>query len=190
MNTTVIDRSSGNEYPIDIFTKLSNDRILFINDEVNDDVATEIIATLLLKDMENSEDPISLFINTEGGDVRSVLMIYDTMKMISAPIKTICCGVAMNEAVLLLAAGTKGSRFATKNATVAPSQLVHEQSYMSDLTDAKVIMDQSIKDNKSLMKALAKTTQHKLPQIMKDFERKQFFTAEQAKDYGFIDEII
>lgn len=190
MNTTLIETTSNGEYPIDIFTKLSNDRILFINDEINDHIASEISATLLYKDMENNEDTITLFLNTTGGDIRAIMMIYDTMQILTSPVKTICCGSAMNETVLLLAAGTKGLRFATKNAIIAPSQLNHDQSYMTSLTDAKVVMEQSVKDNKSFMKSLAKSTQHKLSELIKDFDRKQFLTAKEALNYGFIDEVI
>ena len=190
MNTTLIEHSEHGDYPLDIFTKLSSERILFLNDSIDHEVAVEFVATLLLKDMEDSEEKISIFINSERGDIRSVLTIYDAMQMISSPLETIGSGVVMNEVVLLLSAGDKGSRFATANTIISPSQLVHEQSYMTDLTDARSVMDRSVKDNKNFMKAFAKTTGKKLSKVMKDFERKKFFTAEQAQKYGIIDAII
>lgn len=190
MNITLIEHTEEGDFPIDIFTKLSNERILFLNDYIDQNVAVDFVATLLLKDMEDSEEKISIFINSEHGDIRSVLTIYDTMQMIASPIETIGSGVVMNAVVLLLAAGDKGSRFATANTIVSPSQLIHEHSYLSDLTDARSVMDRSIKDNKNFMKAFAKATDNNLSQVMKDFERKKFFTAEQAQKYGIIDGII
>jgi len=190
MNTIIVEHTDEGDFPIDIFTRLAHDRILFINDNIDDDIAVEFMATLLLKDMENNEDKISIFINAERGDIRAILTIYDAMQMVSSPIETICCGAAMNEVVLLLAAGTKGLRFATANAIISPSQLIHDQSYMSDLTEAKSVLNRAVKDNKSFMSAFARATSKKLATVMKDFERKKFFNAKQAKKYGIIDEII
>lgn len=191
MNTTLLEHTDFGDIPVDIFSKLSNDRrILFLNDRITDEIATELSATLLLKDMENNEEKISLFINAEGGDIRAILMIYDTIKMLASPLETICCGSAMNEVVLLLAAGTKGMRSATPNAVISPSQLIHDQSYISDLIDAKSAMDRSIRDNKNFMTAFAKATSKKINTVMKDFERKKFLNAKQAKKYGIIDQII
>lgn len=191
MNTTLLEHTDFGDIPVDIFSKLSNDRrILFLNDRITDEIATELSATLLLKDMENNEEKISLFINAEGGDIRAILMIYDTIKMLVSPLETICCGSAMNEVVLLLAAGTKGMRSATPNAVISPSQLIHDQSYISDLIDAKSAMDRSIRDNKNFMTAFAKATNKKINTVMKDFERKKFLNAKQAKKYGIIDQII
>ena len=190
VNTIIVEHTDQGDVFTDIFTKLSNDRILFINDHVDSDVATEISATILLKDMESSDEKISLFINAERGDTRAVLMIYDTMQMVASPIETICCGSAMNEVVLLLAAGTKGMRFATEHTIISPSQLMHNESYVSDLTDAKSTIERSVKDNKNFMRAFAKATGNKLSKVMKDFERKKFFTAKQAKTYGVIDAVI
>lgn len=190
MNTTLIEHSEQGGFPIDIFTKLSHHRILFLNDYIDQMIAVDFAATLLLKDMESSKEKISIYINSEHGDIRSIMTIYDTMRMIAAPIETVCCGTAMNEVVLLLAAGTKGMRYATSNAVISGSQLIHDQSYMSDLTDAKTVMDCFAQDNKKFMSALAKATNKKLSQVMKDFERKKFFNAEQAKKYGIVDEIL
>lgn len=190
MNTTLIEHSEHGDYPLDIFTKLASERIIFLNDYIDHNVAVDFVATLLLKDMEDSEEKISIFINSEHGDIRSVLTIYDTMQMISSPLETIGSGVVMNEVVLLLAAGDKGSRFATTNTIISPSQLIHEQSYMTDLTDARSVMDRAITDNKNFMKAFAKATGKTLSKVMKDFERKKFFSAEQAQKYGIIDAII
>lgn len=190
MNTIVIERTEHGEYPIDIFTKLVNERILFINSYINDRLATDLCATMLLKDMENDKEKMSLYINAEKGDIRSVFMIYDTMKLISSPIETVCFGMAMNEVVLLLSGGTKGMRYATENSMIVPGQLINDESYYSNLVDAKSVLDRTVKDNKDFMKALSSSTGKKLSKLMKDFERKQFLTAKQAKEYGLIDEIV
>ena len=110
MNTIVLQETPNGDIPIDVYQKLADDRILFITDHINDQIATDIIATLLLKDFESSDQKITLFINSDGGDIRNTLMIYDVMQMISAPIKTVCIGSAMDEAVILLSGGEKGRR--------------------------------------------------------------------------------
>lgn len=189
MNPLITEQTENGEVLIDIYTKLAKDRILFINEMITDRVAADICSTLLLKEFEDSNKKITLFINSERGDIRSVFMIYDIITSIKAPIETICTGSAMNEIVLLLAAGSKGMRYATKNATICTSQLVHDKSYFSDMTNAKSMLDQSVQDNKDFMKALAKATGKKLTQVQKDLDRKQFLTAEQAKKYGIIDKI-
>lgn len=142
-----------------------------------------------LKEMQNKNEKISIFINAEKGDIRAIFMIYDTMCLLKSPIETICIGSAMDEVVLLLAAGTKGMRFATENSMIVVSQLIHDKSYYSNLTDAKSILDRSIQDNKDFMKELAKLTSKKTKSIMKYFERKQFLTATEAMKYGIIDGI-
>jgi len=190
INTIITEPTQHGDIPIDIFAKLANDRILFINNYVDDKVAMDICATLLLKDIEDSNKKISLYINAEKGDIRSIFMIYDTINMLEAPVETICFGVVMDEIVLLLACGSKGMRKATANSMIGTSQLIHDKSYMSDLTDAKSQLDRVERDNKDFMTAISKATEKKLSQITKDFGRKQFLTAKQAKKYGIIDEII
>lgn len=191
MNTILLDNlDSGDIIPTDIFTKLSNNRMFFIHDYVDDKIATDLCASLLLKDIENNKEKITLFLNAERGDIRSVFMIFDTMKIIQSPIETICFGFAMCEIVLLLVGGTKGMRKATKNSIIVPGQLTHDESNYSNLTDAKSVLDRSLQDNRDFMKAISKATGKKLATIMKDFERKQFLDAKQALKYGIIDEIL
>lgn len=176
--------------PVDIYSKLANDRILFIYDHIDDKLATDIVATLLLKNGEDDKEKITLIINSEGGDIRNIFMIYDMMQLISSPIETICVGSAINEAALLLASGTPGMRRATKNSAICVSQLVQEKYQYADLTDAKGVLDRIQKDNKSYMTIFAKKTNKKISQVLSDFERKKFMTAKQAKSYGIIDSII
>lgn len=190
MNTLITETNEhGEEIPIDIFTKLSNDRILFISDYVDDRLATDITATLLLKDCESNEK-ITLMINTEGGDIRSVFMIFDMMQLLACDIETICVGSCMNEAVLLLAAGTKGQRRATKNAVICVSQLAQEKYYRANLEDAKSVVSRISMDNKNFMGALAKKVGKKTAELLSKFEKKVFMNAKQAKAYDLVDEII
>lgn len=190
MNTIILEETEDGEVAIDIYSKLSSDRVLFLHGPVDERVATDIVATLLLKDAETDEEKISLFINSEGGDIRSIFMIYDVLRLINSPLETVCVGSAMDEIVLLLAAGTKGMRYATQNSLICPSQLISTATQFSDLSDALVLMERLKRDNKNYMQALAKCTGKKLKDISKDLERKKFFDAKQAKQYGLIDRVV
>lgn len=190
MNTLVLESTENGDMPLDVYQKLANDRILFICGSISDELATDIVATLLLKDSEDSESKITLFINSDGGDIRNALMIYDTMSMIQSPIETVCIGSAMDEAAIILAGGTLGCRFATKNCVIAVSQLVHDWYTHSNLTDAKKILDQSMIDNKRMMEIIAKSCGKPIKQVSEDFERRVFMNASQAVKYGIIDKVI
>lgn len=190
MNTIVTETTEHGEIPVDIYQKLSNDRILFICNNIDDKLASDITATLLLKDAQDSDKKITLFINSSGGDIRNALMIYDMMSMIEAPIETVCIGSAMDEAAIILAAGTPGMRLATQNSIIAVSQLVHDWMAFSDLTNAKKLLDQAISDNKRMMEIFAKSTGKSLKQVMEDFERRVFMDAAQAAKYKLIDKVV
>lgn len=198
MNTIITETTEHGEVPIDIYQKLSNDRILFLTDFIDDKVATDIAATLLLKDAEVSnkvnEDPednkITLFINSEGGDIRAVFMIYDVMQIISSPIEVVCFGGAMNEAAILLVGGTEGMRYATKNSIIAVGQLISQWAKRSNLVDAEKTLIQVTRDNKRMMEILAKHSGKKLAQVTKDFDRIVFLEPAKALKYGFIDRVI
>jgi ATP-dependent Clp protease, protease subunit len=190
LNTIVTEMTDHGEIPIDIYQKLSNDRILFICDEIDDKLATDIVATLLLKDSESPEEKITLFINSGGGDIRNVLMIYDMMCLVEAPIETVCIGAAMDEVALILAAGTPGMRFATKNSVISINQLTHDWVNYSDLTDAKKVLDQFLSDNKKMMEILAKSCDKTYKQVMEDFNRRAFMNCNQAVRYGLIDKVV
>lgn len=190
LNTIITETTEHGEMPMDVYQKLSNDRILFICDDIDDDIATDITATLLLKDSEDSEKKITLFINSSGGDIRNALMICDMMRMIESPIETVCIGAAMDEAAIILASGTPGMRFATKNAVIAANQLCQNWHARADLTDAKKYLDLIVGDNKRMMDILAQATGKSLKQVMDDFNRRVFMTAPQAAKYGIIDKVV
>lgn len=190
MNTLVLETTEHGDLPVDVYQKLSNDRILFITNFITDEVAADIAATLLLKDSEDPGKKITLFINSPGGDIRNVFMIYDMMQMIESPVETVCIGTARDEAAVLLAAGSEGMRFATKNSCIAVSQLVHDWMTHSNLTDAKKILVLSMQDNKRMMEILAHCTGKTVKQINEDFDRRVFMSAPQAVKYGLIDKVV
>lgn len=190
LNTLVLEETEHGDMPVNVYQKLADDRILFITERLTDAIATDIIATLLLKDHEDSENKITLFINSHGGDIRNAFMIYDVMTMLQAPIETVCIGSAMDEAAILLAGGTKGMRLATKNSVIAVSQLTHDWHMFTNLTDAKNLLDQSQIDNNRLIEILSKATGKSPKQLKEDFDRRVFFNATQAVKYGLIDKVI
>lgn len=189
MNTLVLEDTEHGEIAVDVYQKLSNDRILFLHEHIDDKVASDICAALLLKNAENKEK-ISLFINSESGDIRSVFMIYDVINLIDSPVETVCMGSAWDEPLLILAAGHKGMRYATENSSICTSALLYNRMHISDLTDAKIIQDIIKNDNKKFLEAFSLITKKKYSVIAKDFNQKKFMTPTQAKKYGLIDGII
>jgi ATP-dependent Clp protease protease subunit len=190
LNTIVAETTEQGEMLVDVYQRLASDRILFICNRIDDKLATDIVATLLLKDCEDCENKITLFINSDGGDIRNALMIYDMMQLVESPIETVCIGSAMDEAAIILAAGTPGLRFATKNAVIAVGQLVHDWMAFSDLTDAKTALDQATSDNKKMMEIIAKSSGRTLKKAMMDFERRVFMNASKAVKSKLIDKVI
>jgi ATP-dependent Clp protease protease subunit len=190
LNTIITETTEHGEMPLDVYQKLADDRILFICDEITDHIATDIVATLLLKDAEDPQRKITLFINSGGGDIRNALMICDMIKMVDAPVETVCIGEAMDEAIIILSSGTPGMRHATKNSVFAASQLVQSWMSQSDLSDATRYLELTTGDNKRMMEVIAQTTGKTLKQAMSDFDRRVFMNAKQAQKHGFIDKII
>lgn len=190
LNTLVLEQTEHGEVPVDVYQKLAGDRILFLTEYLDDTLASDIVATLLLKDHEDSEKKITLFINSHGGDIRNAFMIYDVMTMIHAPIETVCIGAAMDEAIVLLAGGTPGMRLATPHAIISATQLVHSFHMHTDLPGAQALFEQEKLDNQRLMEILAKVTKKTLATVKKDFDRRVFFNAKSALKYGFIDKIV
>jgi ATP-dependent Clp protease, protease subunit len=190
LNTTITEDTEMGEIPVDIYQKMADNRILFICNHIDDKIATDTVASLLLKDNENPGEKITIFINSDGGDIRNVFMIYDMMQLIQSPIETICIGSAMDEAAIILAAGTPGMRYATKHAAIAVSQLVNQWMNYSDLTDAKKNLDLYVNDNKKMMEIIGKCSKKTFKQTMIDFERRVFMNASQAIKYGIIDKLM
>jgi ATP-dependent Clp protease protease subunit len=190
LNTLLLEDSPDGEIPVNVYDELSHNRILFISGQLTDELATDIVATLLLKDSENSEKKITLFINSDGGHIRNAFMIHDMMKLISSPLETICMGSALDEAAIILASGTPGMRMATKTSVICACQLSYGSGVMTALKDAKKFLDHASLDNKHMMEILAKTCNKSIKQVSSDFDRRVFMSPAQALKYGLIDRVI
>lgn len=190
MNTIITQQTDNGEVSFDVFGKLVESRILFLQGFIDDGMATDISATLLYMDSQNDKEQISLYINSEGGDIRSVFMIYDIMKMINSPIQTLCTGSAFDESALILAAGSKGLRVATQNAIICLNQLDHLGSRYSDLLGAEISLEQSKKDNTRFITALSKCTGKSIKTLLKNLERHRYMSSNEGKKYGIIDTVL
>lgn len=190
MNTIISGRTADSqEITYDTFAKLADSRVLFITGYITDEIASDMVATLLYLDcVENKK--ISLYINSEGGDIRNVFMIYDMINILSSPVETICVGSAECESALILAAGTKGMRFATKNATICLNQLLSNTPHQADITIAETVLKENKNNNGKFVKELSSCIGKSIKIVRKDTEREKYFTAIAAKKYGIIDNVI
>ena len=184
---TVLEKSSNHEVAYDLYSRLLEDRILFLSGEINDQTANLIISELLYLDSKNHED-IYMYINSPGGSVTSGMAIYDTMNYIKSDVKTICVGIAASMAAFLLSSGKKGKRYALKNADV----MIHQPlgGMQGQASDMKIACERILKMKDKLNKILAKNTNQPLAKIKKDTDRDYYLTSEEAKKYGLIDQII
>ena len=184
---TVIERSSNREYAYDLYSRLLKDRIIFLSGEINDNVASIIVSELLYLDAQNHED-IFLYINSPGGSVTSGLAIYDTMNYIKSDVRTIVIGMAASMGAFLLSSGTKGKRSALKNAEVMIHQVLG--GAQGQATDIKIAAEHILKIKKKLNKILASNTGQDIAKVTEDCERDNYMSANEALEYGLIDEII
>lgn len=184
---TIIEKTYDKEYAYDLYSRLLQDRIIFITGEITDTTANIIISELLYLDSLNNED-ICIYINSPGGSVTSGFAIYDTMNYIKSDIKTIAVGIAASMGAFLLSCGTKGKRYALKNSEI----MIHQPlgGAQGQATDIKIACDRIVKLKNKLNKILAKNTSKPLSKIIKDTDRDNFMDATEAKKYGLIDEII
>ena len=184
----VIEQTSRGERSYDIFSRLLKDRIIFLGEEVTDASASLIVSQLLFLESEDPGKDISLYINSPGGSVSAGLAIYDTMNYIKCDVSTICMGMAASMGAFLLAGGTKGKRFALPNSTI----MIHQPSggAQGQATDIKIVAERIIETRKQLNRILAENTGQPLSQIEIDTERDNYMSAEAAKAYGLIDDVI
>ncbi|MFG6347369.1 MAG: ATP-dependent Clp endopeptidase proteolytic subunit ClpP [Lachnospiraceae bacterium] len=184
----VIEKTSSGERSYDIYSRLLQDRIIFLTGEVNDDVASLLVSQLLFLESQDSEKDVQFYINSPGGSVSAGFAIYDTMNYIKCDVSTICMGLAASMGAFLLAGGTKGKRFALPNAEV----MIHQPSggAKGQETEIRIVAEQILKTRSRLNEILAANTGKALEQIQIDTERDNYMTAQEAKDYGLIDEII
>ena len=184
----VVDQTSRGERSYDIFSRLLNDRIIMLNDEVNDTTASLVVAQLLYLEGQDPDKDISLYINSPGGVITAGMAIYDTMQYIKCDVSTICMGMAASMGAFLLAAGAKGKRYALPNAEI----MIHQPSggAQGQATDIQIKAERILQKKKSLNTILAERTGQPYEVICKDTERDNFMTAQQAMEYGLIDKVI
>jgi len=190
LNTIIFEETEFGDMPVDVYQKLASSRILFVTGGIDDSLASDITATLFLKDQEDPTLKITIFINSYGGNIRDALMIYDMIQMIDAPVETVCIGEARGEAVVILAAGTPGFRYATKNAIIAVGQLEANGHSYVDMSDAKKLLDLFTEDNLRMMKIISQAAGKPVKQVMEDFDRTVYMNAVKAAKYGLIDKVV
>ena len=185
----VIEQTARGERSYDIFSRLLNDRIIMLSDEVNDTTASLVVAQLLYLEGQDPDKDISLYINSPGGSISAGMAIHDTMKYIKCDVSTICIGMAASMGAFLLASGTKGKRLALPNAEI----LIH-QPLMSGLqgqtTDIKIHADHLVRTRQKMNELLSQYTGQPLEKIAADTERDNFLSAQAAAEYGLIDAVI
>ena len=185
---TVIEQTNRGERAYDIYSRLLNDRIVFLADEVNDVTASLVVAQLLFLEAQDPDKDISLYINSPGGSVSAGLAIYDTMNFIKCDVSTICIGMAASMGAFLLAAGAKGKRLALPHSEI----MIHQPlgGYQGQASDIKIHADHIIRTKQTLNKILAERTGQPLEVIERDTDRDNFMYAAQAAEYGLIDKVI
>jgi len=184
----VIEQTNRGERSYDIYSRLLNDRIIMLTEEVNNVTASLIVAQLLYLEGQDASKDISLYINSPGGSVTDGMAIYDTMQYIKCDVSTICMGMAASMGAFLLSAGTKGKRFALPNSDI----MIHQPSggAQGQATDIMIHADHIIRTKKKLNTILATNTGQPYDVIARDTERDNFMTAQQALEYGLIDKVI
>lgn len=185
---TVIEKSALGERAYDIYSRLLKDRIIFLGGPIDDNVANIIIAQLLFLESEDPKKDITLYINSPGGSVTSTMAIIDTMNHLQAAVSTVCVGIAASGAAMILSAGSKNKRYSLPNAEV----MIHQplSGTEGQASDIAIAAQHILKTKETLNKMLAKNTGKPLSQIEKDTDRDFYMSAEEAKKYGIIDEII
>ena len=184
----VIEKTSSGERSYDIYSRLLQDRIIMLSNEVNDDVASLVVSQMLFLESQDPAKDIQLYINSPGGSVSAGFAIYDTMNYVKCDVSTICMGLAASMGAFLLAGGTKGKRFALPNAEI----MIHQPSggAKGQETEIRIVAEQILKTRERLNQILAENTGKPRDVSAADTERDNYMTASEAKEYGLIDEIV
>ena len=185
----VVEQTARGERSYDIFSRLLNDRIIMLSEEVNDATASLVVAQMLYLEGQDPDKDISLYINSPGGSISAGMAIHDTMKYIKCDVSTICMGMAASMGAFLLASGTKGKRFALPNAEI----MIHQplmQGLQGQATDIKIHADHLVRTKEKMNTLLSQYTGQPLEKVMQDTERDNFLSAQQAAEYGLIDAVI
>ena len=184
----VVEQTNRGERSYDIFSRLLNDRIIFLGEEVNATTASLVVAQLLYLEAQDPDKDIQLYINSPGGSVTAGMAIYDTMQYIKCDVSTICLGMAASMGAFLLSSGAKGKRYALPNSTI----MIHQPSggAQGQATEIQIVADQIAKTKKKLNEILSANTGQPLEIVEKDTDRDNYMTAEEAKAYGLIDGVV
>ena len=184
----VVEQTNRGERSYDIFSRLLNDRIIVLSDEVNDATASIVVAQLLFLEGQDPEKDISLYINSPGGSVTAGMAIYDTMQYIKCDVSTICMGMAASMGAFLLSSGAKGKRFALPNSEI----MIHQPlgGARGQATEIKIVADHILKTRERLNRILAENTGRSIEEIARDTERDNYLTAQEAMEYGLVDKVI
>ena len=184
----VIEQTGHGERSFDIFSRLLNDRVIFLSDEVNDTTASLVVAQMLYLEAQDPDKDISFYINSPGGSVTAGMAIYDTMNYIKCDVSTICIGMAASMGAFLLSSGTKGKRFALPNSEI----MIHQPlgGAKGQASDIKIQADLILRTRDTLNRILAENTGKTIEQVAKDTDRDNFMTAEQALEYGLVDKVL
>ena len=188
---TVIEKSREGERAYDIYSRLLEDRIIFVGDAIESHLVNTVIAQLLFLEKQDPEKDITMYINSPGGEVYSGLALYDTMQYIKCPVSTVCVGMAASFGAMLLAGGTKGKRFALPHSKIMIHQpLISWGGISGQASDIQIEAEETLKVKKTLTEMLAQNCGKTYEEVLKDTDRNNWMTAEEAKEYGLIDEII
>ena len=184
----VVEQTNRGERSYDIFSRLLNDRIIILSEEVNDANASIVVAQLLYLEAQDPDKDIQFYINSPGGAVTAGMAIYDTMQYIKADVSTICVGMAASMGAFLLSSGAKGKRIALPNAEI----MIHQPAAgtQGKVTDMEIDVERFLKIKERLNRMLAENTGKSVEEIKRDTERDHWFTAEEAKEYGLVDQVI
>ena len=184
----VVDQTGNGERSYDIYSRLLEDRIVFISGEITDATANTIVAQLIYLEAKNPEKDICVYINSPGGSVTAGMAIYDTMKYVKCDVSTICVGLAASMGAFLLAAGTKGKRFTLPNSEV----MIHQPlgGAQGQASDIEIVANHIMRTKKKMIEMLSKNTGQKIEKVEKDVDRDYYMSAEEAVEYGIVDKII
>ena len=186
----VVEQSSHGERSYDIFSRLLNDRIIVLSEDVNDTSASLVVAQLLYLEGQDPDKDISLYINSPGGSISAGMAIHDTMQYIKCDVSTICMGMAASMGAFLLSAGTKGKRLALPNSEIMIHQPLISGGLQGQATDIKIRTDNLLKTKENLNRILSENTGKSYEEICRDTDRDNFMTAAEAQEYGLIDKVI
>ena len=186
----VVEQTGRGERSYDIFSRLLEDRIIFLADQINDATASLVVAQLLYLESKDPDKDIQLYIDSPGGSITAGMAIYDTMQYIKCDVSTICIGMAASMGAFLLASGTKGKRFCLPNSEVMIHQPLISGGLSGQATDIKIYSDHLVKTKEKMNRTLAELTGKTYEQVAEDTERDNFMRAEEAKAYGLVDDVI